>query len=129
MSVPAQTHELASASRPPRRPPHLVLGLIVGAVVGFTIGAVLVLVVNDRSLTGSRDELLTYIFGLPGLLSVPGAVFGAFSSIARYADDADTPVRVDEQGHAVVDPESASSTAQPDDPDAARRAVHAGPRA
>jgi hypothetical protein len=129
MSVPTGTEQLVSASRPPRRPPHLVLGLIAGALVGFAIGTVLVLVVNDPSLTGSRDHLLTYIFGLPGLLSVPGAVLGAFSSIARYADEADAPVRVDEQGHTVVDPELASATGQPVDPDAAQRAEHAQPRA
>jgi hypothetical protein len=129
MSVPAPTQHLVSASRPPRRPPHLVLGLIAGALCGFVIGTLLVVIVNQRSLTGSRDELFTYLFGLPGLLSVPGAVLGAFSAIARYADDADTPVRIDERGNAVVDPKLASSTAQASDPDAGRRAQHARPRA
>lgn len=105
------------------------LGLIVGALAGFGIGTVLVLVINDRSLTGSRDQLLTYIFGLPGLLSIPGAVLGAFSAIARYADDADAPVRVDEHGRTVVDPEMASSTGQPVDPDAGQPAGNVRPRA
>ena len=129
MTVPAQTQQLVSASRPPRRPPHLVLGLIVGAGCGFAIGSLLVLLVNDPSLTGSRNDVFTWLFGLPGLLSVPGGVLGAFSAVARYADDADTPVRVDERGHAVVESERASSTGQPADPDAGERMQEAGPRA
>jgi hypothetical protein len=129
MTAPAHNQHLVSASRPPRRPPHLVMGLIVGALVGFSIGTLLVLVVNERSLTGSRDELFTYLFGLPGLLSVPGGVLGAFAAIARYADDADTPVRLDERGNPVVDARLASSTGQADDPHAGARAEQAQPRA
>jgi hypothetical protein len=106
------TQRLADASRPPVRPPHLVLGILVGAAIGFAIGTFLVLTVNQPSLTGSRTHVFTYILGLPGLLSVPGAVFGALFSVARYADDADTPVRVDEQGRPVVDPSMTSSTAE-----------------
>jgi hypothetical protein len=83
------TQPLADASRPPVRPPHLVLGILVGAVIGFAIGTFLVLTVNQPSLTGSRTHVFTYIFGLPGLLSVPGAVFGALLSVARYADERD----------------------------------------
>jgi hypothetical protein len=83
------TQRLVDASRPPLRPPHLVLGILVGAAVGFAIGTFLVLAVNQPSLTGSRTHVFTYLFGLPGLLSVPGAVFGALFSVARYADDAD----------------------------------------
>jgi hypothetical protein len=106
------THRLADASRPPMRPPHLVLGILVGAAIGFAIGTFLVLTVNQPHLTGSRTHGFTYLFGLPGLLSIPGAVFGALFYVARYADDADAPVRVDEQGRPGVDPSLASATAE-----------------
>jgi len=106
------TQRLADASRPPVRPPHLVLGILVGAAIGFAIGTFLVLTVNQPNLTGSRTHVFTYLFGLPGLLSVPGAVFGALFYVARYADDADAPVRLDERGRPVVDPSLTSTTAE-----------------
>lgn len=112
MAEQINRERLVAASRPPKRPPHLVLGIIAGAAIGFMIGAVLVLAISDPRITGSRTEVFTYLFGLPGLLSVPGAVFGALASIARYANDADAPVSVDERGHARVDPERASTTAE-----------------
>jgi hypothetical protein len=71
------------------RPPHLVLGILVGAAIGFATGTFLVLTANQPSLTGSRTHVVTFVFGLPGLLSGPGAVFGALFSVARYADERD----------------------------------------
>jgi hypothetical protein len=102
---------LVAASRPPKRPPHLVLGILVGGAIGFSIGTLLVLLVGDATITGRRDDVFTYIFGLPGLLSVPAGVVGAFVSLFRYADDPDVPVRTGAHGETVVDPDLVSSTA------------------
>jgi hypothetical protein len=127
MAEQHNTERLVAASRPPKRPPHLVLGLIVGALIGFTIGALLVIGVNDPRITGSRTNVFTFLFGLPGLLSVPGAVFGSLASIARYANDADAPVSVDERGRPVVHPEMASTTAEDPEPGLEPRAPGARP--
>ncbi|MGN6377879.1 MAG: hypothetical protein ACTHNU_02910, partial [Gaiellales bacterium] len=54
------TTNLAAARRPPKRPPHLVLCILVGAAIGFMLGAALVLAVNERRITGSRDDVFTF---------------------------------------------------------------------
>lgn len=110
MSTPPHERDLVAASRPPKRPPHLLLGMLVGAAVGFAVGTALVLIVNNPTITGHRTDIFTYVFGLPGMLSIPFGVVGAFSILFRYADDPDTPVHTGAHGETVIDLEQSSAT-------------------
>ena len=112
MSSQPYDRDLVAASRPPKRPPHLVLGMLVGAAIGFSVGTALVIGVNEPNITGHRTDIFTYLFGLPGLLSIPFGVVGAFTALFRHADDPDAPVHVGPHGETEIHIEQTSATAR-----------------
>jgi hypothetical protein len=103
--------DLLELSRPPKRPPHMVRSIVVCWTAAYLAGACVVVVVNWPHITGSRTDPFVYLFGLPSLGSVPGAVLGAILALVRFADDRDEPVRVDGHGDVTFEPATLSATA------------------
>jgi hypothetical protein len=65
-----------------------------GTLIGFGAGALVVLLIDRQSYTGSSDSLPTWLFGLPVLLAIAGTVIGFVLAGMRNVDDVDAPVRL-----------------------------------
>lgn len=102
MAHAVERNQAARASRAPRRPRHVVLGIVCGYVVAYSAGVAAVVIVNNPELTGYRDHLITYLVGLPMLVGIAGAVFGAMISVLSYVEEVDAPVREDSEAGSIV---------------------------
>jgi hypothetical protein len=65
-----------------------------GTLAGFAVGALLVLLIDRSTITGSSDNPRTWLFGLPILLAIAGTVIGWVVAGMRNVDDVDAPVRL-----------------------------------
>lgn len=88
----------APGSAPPdartrhRRESGQLLGIVVGGLIGLAIGVAAILVWHSRQ-SGSWHDASVYVFGMPWLLLVGGAVIGGLLATAPEAEEVDAPVR------------------------------------
>src|SRR5690242_10682934 len=75
-----------------RRRRHLTLASAGGAL-GLAFGIILVVVVSNWGSTGSWQHGRVFLFGLPAMLLVGGAMVGLLLSMTPEAADVDAPVR------------------------------------
>jgi hypothetical protein len=86
------------ASAPPdaaarhRREAGQLLGIVVGGLIGLVLGVVAIVVWHARQ-SGSWHDVSVYLFGLPWLLLVGGAVIGGLLATAPAVEEVDAPVR------------------------------------
>ena len=94
----------------------MILGIVCGYAVAYLVGIAAVIIVNNPDLTGYRDHLITYLVGLPMLVGIAGAVFGAMISVLSYVEEVDAPVREDSEAGSivVVDDDLPSTASGPD---------------
>jgi hypothetical protein len=128
-----------------RRESGQLLGIVAGGLIGLAVGLAAVVVWHSRQ-SGSWHDASVYVFGLPWLLLIGGAVIGGLLATAPAAEDSDAPIRdrqaaeagerraaADEQGQTAGSPvqpayrperddgtDRLPSQREPDDPDNAK---------
>jgi hypothetical protein len=77
---------------PPRRHRRLAI-IAAGALSGLVLGGLIVLLVDAPRATGSGDNPVVWVFGLPGFLAIAGTVIGWVAAGLPSAEVVDAPVR------------------------------------
>jgi hypothetical protein len=87
-----RTEQPGYDERRARRTRHVLFAGL-GALAGIVVGLIAVLVLSRPRFSGSPADSAVFLFGLPPLLLVGGAVVGFLLGAAPEAEDVDAPVR------------------------------------
>ncbi len=84
----------AEGDDPPERTRGRILAILIGAAIGYGLGACFVVLVDRARYSGGDSDLLVWLFGLPTLLAIAGAVIGSLVAAWPTVEDVDAPIRV-----------------------------------